>query len=127
MVLRTWLFDKWRKVSLSYGFHEYDAPVVESERLYTRKAGEDITEQLYSFSDKGDRRLSLRPEMTPSLARLVMNRKPTPLHPASTSLTPLKWYAIPQCWRYERMTRGRRRYDIVKIISIHLCLCYISF
>eukprot|EP00980_Cylindrotheca_fusiformis_P018770 scaffold6254_cov217-Cylindrotheca_fusiformis.AAC.2 len=102
MRLRTWLFDQWRTVAAAYGFSEYDAPVLESEALYTRKAGEEVTQQLYNFVDKGDRAVSLRPEMTPSLARMVMAKKGgLPL--------PLKWYSIPQCWRYERMTRGRRR------------------
>lgn len=99
---RTWLFQQWRDVAKSYGFSEYDAPVLESESLYTRKAGEEVTEQLYNFVDKGERPVALRPEMTPSLARMVMAKKGgLPL--------PLKWFSIPQCWRYERMTRGRRR------------------
>ena len=102
MRLRTWLFDQWRTVASTFGFVEYDAPVLESESLYTRKAGEEVTQQLYNFVDKGDRNVALRPEMTPSLARMVMAKKGgLPL--------PLKWYSIPQCWRYERMTRGRRR------------------
>ena len=102
MRMRTWLFDQWRDVARLYGFSEYDAPVLESESLYTRKSGEDVTNQLYNFEDKGERRVALRPEMTPSLARMVMAKKGgLPL--------PLKWYSIPQCWRYERMTRGRRR------------------
>jgi len=100
--LRSWLFDNWREVSKSFGFSEYDCPVLENEALYTRKSGEEVTSQLYCFEDKGGRRLSLRPEMTPSLARMVMSKK--------GGLTlPIKWYSIPQCWRYERMTRGRRR------------------
>lgn len=102
MRLRTWLFDQWRHVARTYGFVEYDAPVLESESLYTRKAGEEVTQQLYNFVDKGDRSVALRPEMTPSLARMVMAKK------GGLSL-PLKWFSIPQCWRYERMTRGRRR------------------
>lgn len=99
---RTWLFSQWRDVAKTYGFSEYDAPVLESESLYTRKAGEEVTEQLYNFVDKGDRAVALRPEMTPSLARMVMAKK------GGLNL-PLKWFSIPQCWRYERMTRGRRR------------------
>mmetsp|Transcript_26853 Transcript_26853/g.56701 ORF Transcript_26853/g.56701 Transcript_26853/m.56701 type:complete len:509 (+) Transcript_26853:156-1682(+) len=102
MRLRTWLFDQWRDVAALYGFSEYDAPVLESESLYTRKAGEEVTQQLYNFVDKGDRAVALRPEMTPSLARMVMAKK------GGLNL-PLKWFSIPQCWRYERMTRGRRR------------------
>ena len=102
MRLRTWLFDQWRSVAATYGFAEYDAPVLESEVLYTRKAGEEVTQQLYNFLDKGNRAVALRPEMTPSLARMVMAK--------NGGLTlPLKWFSIPQCWRYERMTRGRRR------------------
>jgi histidyl-tRNA synthetase len=102
MRLRTWLFDQWRAVAKLYGFVEYDAPVLESESLYIRKAGEEVTEQLYNFVDKGNRTVALRPEMTPSLARMVLAKSGgLPL--------PLKWFAIPQCWRYERMTRGRRR------------------
>ncbi|KAJ1477774.1 hypothetical protein T484DRAFT_1630777, partial [Baffinella frigidus] len=89
-------------VARVYGFEEYDAPVLESEELYVRKAGEEVTQQLYNFLDKGDRRVALRPEMTPSLARMVMSKG------KSVSL-PVKWFSIPQCWRYERMTRGRRR------------------
>lgn len=100
--LKTWLFGKFRLIADRYGFEEYDAPVVENEELYIRKAGEEVTQQLYNFEDKGGRRLSLRPEMTPSLARMVLSRK-------NALPFPLKWYAIPQCWRYERTTRGRRR------------------
>jgi hypothetical protein len=102
MRLRTWLFDHWRQVAAVYGFLEYDAPVLESESLYTRKAGEEVVGQLYNFRDKGDRAVALRPEMTPSLARMVMAK-------SGGLPMPLKWFSIPQCWRYERMTRGRRR------------------
>jgi len=100
--LRNWLFGHFREVARLFSFAEYDAPVIESEELYVRKAGEEIVEQLYAFADKSGRRLVLRPEMTPSLARLVLQR-------AGSLALPLKWYSIPQCWRYERMTRGRRR------------------
>lgn len=102
MRMRNWLFDHFKQVAKLHGFVEYDSPVLESESLYTRKAGEEVTEQLYNFVDKGDRAVALRPEMTPSLARMVMAKK--------GGLTlPLKWFSIPQCWRYERTTRGRRR------------------
>ena len=102
MRLRNWLFDNFTIASLSHGFEEYDAPVLEHEELYTRKQGEEITKQLYNFQDKGNRSVSLRPEMTPSLARMVMAR--------SGSLPmPIKWFSIPQCWRYERTQRGRGR------------------
>ncbi|TVU10639.1 hypothetical protein EJB05_44240 [Eragrostis curvula] len=102
MRLRTWLFDQFREVSRLMTFEEVDFPVLESEALFIRKAGEEITQQLYNFEDKGGRRVVLRPELTPSLARLVIKQG------KSVSL-PLKWFTIGQCWRYERMTRGRRR------------------
>ncbi|KAB2097087.1 hypothetical protein ES319_A01G147800v1 [Gossypium barbadense] len=102
MRLRTWLFNHFREVSRLFGFEEVDYPVLESEALFIRKAGEEIRDQLYCFEDRGNRRVALRPELTPSLARLVIQKG------KSLSL-PLKWFAIGQCWRYERMTRGRRR------------------
>ena len=102
MRLRNWLFDNFTYASLLHGFEEYDAPVLENEDLYTRKQGEDIVKQLYNFKDKGDRKVSLRPEMTPSLARMVMSR-------AGVLPMPIKWFSIPQCWRYERMQKGRGR------------------
>ena len=102
MRLRNWLFDNFIAASLLHGFEEYDAPVLEQEELYTRKQGEDITQQLYNFQDKGDRKVALRPEMTPSLARMVMAR-------AGALPLPIKWFSIPQCWRYERTQRGRGR------------------
>ena len=100
--LRSWLFGHFREVSRLFAFEEYDAPVVESAELYTRKAGEEIVDQLYTFEDKSGRKLALRPEMTPSLARLVLQK-------GGALPLPIKWFSIPQCWRYERMTRGRRR------------------
>ncbi|MEC9361533.1 MAG: histidine--tRNA ligase [SAR324 cluster bacterium] len=102
MRMRNWLFQVWRSVSEQAGFEEYDTCVLEHEELYIRKAGDEISKQLYSFEDKGGRRLSLRPEMTPSLARLVLQR-------TKSLLFPIKWFSMPQCFRYERMTKGRRR------------------
>ena len=102
MRIRNWLFDNFRAAARSHGFEEYDSPVLEHEELYTRKQGEEITQQLYNFEDKGGRRVTLRPEMTPSLARMVMAR-------AGAMPTPIKWFSIPQCWRYERTHRGRGR------------------
>ena len=102
MRIRNWLFDNFRAAARSHGFEEYDSPVLEHEDLYTRKQGEEITQQLYNFEDKGGRRVTLRPEMTPSLARMVMAR-------AGAMPTPIKWFSIPQCWRYERTQRGRGR------------------
>ena len=102
MRIRNWLFDNFRAAARSHGFEEYDSPVLEHEELYTRKQGEEITQQLYNFEEKGGRRVALRPEMTPSLARMVMAR-------AGAMPTPIKWFSIPQCWRYERTQRGRGR------------------
>ncbi|XP_006491712.2 histidine--tRNA ligase, chloroplastic/mitochondrial [Citrus sinensis] len=102
MRLRNWLFHNFQEVSRLFGFEEVDFPVLESEALFIRKAGEEIRDQLYCFEDRGNRRVALRPELTPSLARLVIQKG------KSVSL-PLKWFAVGQCWRYERMTRGRRR------------------
>ncbi len=102
MRLRNWLFEIWRSASVQAGFEEYDTCVLEHEDLYIRKAGDEISKQLFSFEDKSGRRLSLRPEMTPSLARLVLQ------HNKSLSF-PIKWFSMPQCFRYERMTKGRRR------------------
>ncbi|KAG9441633.1 hypothetical protein H6P81_017487 [Aristolochia fimbriata] len=102
MRLRNWLFQNFREVSRLFAFEEVDFPILESEALYTRKAGEEITEQLYGFEDKGGRRVALRPELTPSLARLVIQKGQSLPHP-------IKWFAVGQCWRYERTTRGRRR------------------
>lgn len=102
MRTRSWLFELWRQVARDHAFEEYDAPVLESEDLFVRKAGEEVTEQLYNFEDKGGRRVALRPEMTPSLARMVMAKR-------NGLVMPVKWFSFPQCWRYERMTRGRRR------------------
>lgn len=102
MRLRNWLFDNFTYASLLHGFEEYDSPILEHEELYTRKQGEDIVKQLYNFEDKGSRKVSLRPEMTPSLARMVMSR-------AGVLPMPIKWFSIPQCWRYERTQKGRGR------------------
>lgn len=102
MLVRNWLFALWREVAVSFGFEEYDTSIVETEDLFIRKAGDEITEQLYCFEDKGQRRIALRPEMTPSLARMVIAK--------GKSLSyPLKWFSIPQCFRYEKMQKGRKR------------------
>jgi histidyl-tRNA synthetase len=98
---RNWLFDQWRQAAAAFGFEEVDAPMVEHAELYMRKAGEEIVDQLYHFELHG-RHLALRSEFTPSLARMVMARQ------GSLKL-PIRWFSIPQCWRYERMSRGRRR------------------
>ena len=102
MRLRNWLFEIWRRTSIQAGFEEYDTCILEHENLYLRKAGDEISKQLFSFEDKSGRRLSLRPEMTPSLARLILQHK-------KALSFPIKWFSMPQCFRYERMTKGRRR------------------
>jgi len=96
------IFDVWRNAAALHGFELYDAPVVETQELLIRKAGEEITGQIYTFEDKSGRGLALRPEMTPSLARMIVARQ-------GALKFPLKWSSIPQCFRYERMTRGRKR------------------
>ena len=99
--LRAWLFEIWREIACRFGFEEVDAPIVEHAELYMRKAGEEIVNQLYHF-ELHERHLALRSEFTPSLARMVMARQ-------GSLRWPIRWFSIPQCWRYERMTRGRRR------------------
>lgn len=102
MVWRNRIFDAWRAAAERSGFRNYDACVVESLELLQRKSGEEVSEQIYAFEDKSGRKLALRPEMTPTLARMVAARQ--------TRLPfPIKWYTIAQCFRYERMTRGRKR------------------
>ena len=99
---RNWLFERFRATARTFNFQEYDACILEHEDLYTRKAGDEISEQLYCFPDKSGRRLALRPELTPSLARMVIERE-------RSLQFPLKWFSIVQCFRYERMQKGRRR------------------
>jgi len=198
MRLRTYLFGKFREASVKFGFQEYDAPVLENEELYKRKAGEEITDQMYNFVDKENNRVTLRPEMTPTLVRMVMGKmrlsgekeedeaavvvtadsaavvpeadgeidgeemdekalkklakkqakedaklakqlvKDAKTSRIQTSeLFPLKWFSIPQCWRFETTQRGRKRehyqwnLDIVgsqAIMSeIELLACMVEF
>lgn len=102
MRLRNRIFDAWRQAAIASGFEPYDACVVETLELLQRKAGEEIVNQIYAFKDKSGRNLALRPEMTPTLARMVAARQ-------GALAFPLKWFALAQCFRYERMTRGRKR------------------
>lgn len=99
---RTWLFDVFNGVARDFGFEGYDAPILESEELYVRKQGEEITDQIFNFVTKSGHRVALRPEMTPTLARLVLQQ-------GKALMLPAKWYSIPQCWRFEAISRGRRR------------------
>ena len=100
--LRAHIFDAMRGVSRRYGFEEYDGPPLESTDLYTGKSGQEILAQLYHFTDKGGREVALRPEMTPTLARMVAER-------ANGLRKPIRWFSIPQLFRYERQQRGRLR------------------
>jgi len=99
---RNMVFDAFRAAGDAAGFEQYDACVVESYELLARKAGEEVGEQIYHFCDKSDRHLALRAEMTPTLARMVAQRQ-------KELRFPIKWTTIAQCFRYERMTRGRKR------------------
>jgi histidyl-tRNA synthetase len=96
------IFATWRKTAESFGFQEWDAPVLEPLELFTEKSGEEIVRQLFNFEDKGGRQVSLRPEMTPSLARLVAAR-------AGSLRRPVKWFAIGENYRYEKQQKGRLR------------------
>ena len=99
---RQYIFDKWRATARRYGFREYDGPPLEPLELFTTKSGEEIVGQLYNFSDKGERQIALRPEMTPTLARMVAAHE-------RNYKKPIKWFAIPQLFRYERQQKGRLR------------------
>ena len=100
--LRTHVFDTWRGVARTYGFTQYDGPPLEPLALYVEKSGEEIVKQLYTFSDKGGREVALRPEMTPTLARMLAER-------SRGMPKPIRWFSIPQLFRYERSQRGRLR------------------
>ena len=102
MAERTHVFAAMRRVATRYGFVEYDGPPLESLELYRKKSGDEIVAQLYNFQDKGGREVALRPEMTPTLARMVATR-------ANSLQKPIKWFSIPQLFRYERNQRGRLR------------------
>src|SRR5216117_2536240 len=100
--LRNHIFTTWRSVAARYGFVEYDGPPLEPLELYTQKSGDEIVGQLYEFTDKGERRVALRPEMTPTFARMVGAR-------ANAMRKPIRWFSIPQLFRYERQQKGRLR------------------
>lgn len=102
MDMRNAVFGAWTQAAQRFGFVQYDSCVVESLELLKRKSGEEIIEQIYTFKDKSDRDLALRPEMTPTLARMITARQ-------GMLSFPLKWFAIAQCFRYERTTKGRKR------------------
>ena len=101
--VQKYMFGVLREVVESYGYQEYDAPILEPFEVYAAKTGEEIvSEQLYSFEDKGGRKVAIRPEMTPSVSRMVAGRRQELAYP-------LRWYSIPNLWRYERPQRGRLR------------------
>lgn len=99
---RNAIFARWREVCSGYGFVEWDGPILEPTELYRKKSGPEIVAQLFNFTDKGDREVALRPELTPSLARVVAAHE-------REFRKPLKWFSIPQCFRYEKQQRGRLR------------------
>jgi histidyl-tRNA synthetase len=102
LTLRAHIFRTWREVARRYGFEEYDGPPLEPLDLYTAKSGQEIVGQLYNFTDKGGREVALRPEMTPTFARMVAAK-------ANGLKKPIRWFSVPQLFRYERQQRGRLR------------------
>lgn len=102
LAVRSHIFETWRRVATRYGFEQYDGPPLEPLELYIEKSGPEIVGQLYNFVDKGGREISLRPEMTPSLARMLGER-------SRGMAKPIRWFSMPQLFRYERQQRGRLR------------------
>src|SRR5690349_1848238 len=99
---RGFIMSVWRAVAARYAFVEYDGPPLEPLELYTKKSGDEIVGQLYNFEDKGGRAVAMRPEMTPTFARMVASR-------ANALRKPVRWFSVPQLFRYERQQRGRLR------------------
>ncbi len=103
MRLREYIFAAWRKVARSYGYEAYDTPLVEPIDIYEAKSGQElVSEQTYAFTDRGERHVAIRPEMTPSVSRMIAARQQEIAMPA-------RWYSIAQYMRYERPQRGRER------------------
>ena len=101
--IQKWMFDKMRRVAETYGYQEYDGPMLEPFELYAAKSGEElVNQQLYWLVDRGERKMAIRPEMTPTLARMVAGK----IHEIPR---PVRWYSLPNLWRYERPQRGRLR------------------
>ncbi|MEK6934785.1 MAG: ATP phosphoribosyltransferase regulatory subunit, partial [Nanoarchaeota archaeon] len=98
--VQNWIFSKWREVAEKYGYSEIDSPILEAIEIYN-KSGDEIPEQIYSFKDKSGKTLAIRPETTPSIARMIRAKKDLKL--------PVKWYSISRCLRYERPQQGRAR------------------
>src|SRR5436305_5962480 len=99
---RNYIFSRWREVARRYGFVEWEGPPLEPTELYKKKSGAEIVEQLFNFTDKGEREVALRPELTPTLARVVAAHE-------REFKKPLKWFSIGQFFRYEKQQRGRLR------------------
>lgn len=99
---RQYIFGQWRETARRYGFREYDGPPLEPLELFTAKSGAEIVGQLYNFVDKGERAIALRPEMTPTVARMIAAHE-------RNYKKPIKWFALPQLFRYERQQKGRLR------------------
>ena len=99
---RNYIFACWRAVARRYGFAEWEGPPLEATELYKKKSGAEIVEQLFNFTDKGEREVALRPELTPTLARVVAAHE-------REFKKPLKWFSIGQFFRYEKQQRGRLR------------------
>ena len=99
---RNYVFARWREVARRYGFVEWDGPILEPTDLYRKKSGAEIVEQLFNFTDKGEREVSMRPELTPTLARVIAAHE-------RAFKKPLKWFSIGQFFRYEKQQRGRLR------------------
>src|SRR5437016_12259427 len=99
---RNYIFSRWREVARRYGFVEWEGPPLEPTALYKKKSGEEIIDQLFNFTDKGEREVALRPELTPTLARVVATHE-------REFKKPLKWFSIGQFFRYEKQQRGRLR------------------
>src|SRR5213594_2439246 len=99
---RNYIFARWREVARRYGFVEWEGPVLEETDLYKKKSGAEIVDQLFNFTDKGEREVALRPELTPTLARLVAAHE-------RQFKKPLKWFSLGQFFRYEKQQRGRLR------------------
>ncbi len=102
MAVRNWIIDGWKRVSLRNGFEEYDGPIFEYLKMFQIKSGDEIVEQLFSFKDRGDRDLALRPEITPTLARMVNQQ-------INSLPKPIKWFSVPRLFRAERPQKGRLR------------------
>ncbi len=103
MKIRTWIFERMRRACASFGYQEYDGPMLEPLELYAAKSGEEIVnQQVYSFTDRGDRLVAMRPEMTPTMARMVAGK-------VNELPKPVRWFSIPNLWRYERPQKGRLR------------------